>query len=102
MSTFKYINRDNKVIFFTELPGNKIMEIHPTEPMPNLRIKLLCECCGVVHELPRTDEIPPEVNSLACNFCCECEDKMNDYYNEWYIDESELPIVENPNQIQLF
>lgn len=70
--------------------------------MPDLRIKLLCKCCGQVHDLPRTNEIPDEVTALACNFCIECEDKMDDYYNEWYIKEEELPIADNPNQIKLF
>lgn len=67
-----------------------------------LRIKLHCKCCGKVHDLPRTEEIPEEVGSLQCNFCIECEDKMDDYYNEWYIEESELPVIVDPNQITLF
>lgn len=66
------------------------------------RIKLLCDCCGKAHGLPRTSEIPDEVTALKCNFCIECEDKMNDYYHEEYIDESELPTVVNPNQLELF
>lgn len=67
----------------------------------SLSIKLLCQCCNKVHDLPRTNEIPEEVTALACNFCIECEDKMTDYYNEWYISESELPVTENPNQLKL-
>lgn len=67
-----------------------------------ITIRLLCRCCGKVHTLPRTNEIPEEVTALACNYCIECEDKMTDYYNELYIDESELPTVENLNQIKLF
>lgn len=66
-----------------------------------LRIKLLCMCCNKVHELAKTEEIPEEVTALACNFCIECEDKMNNDYDEWYIDESELPVIENPNQLKL-
>ncbi len=62
--------------------------------MSDLRIKLLCKCCGKVHDLPRTEEIPVEVTALACNYCIECEDKMQDYYNEWYIDD--------PNQLKIF
>ena len=67
----------------------------------SLSIKLLCQCCNKVQDLPRTNEIPEEVTALACNFCIECEDKMTDYYNEWYISESELPVTENPNQLKL-
>ena len=70
--------------------------------MDALRIKLLCNCCYKVHDVPRTDEMPPEVEALACNFCLECEDKMTDYYNEWYIEESELPVIDDPNQLDLF
>lgn len=68
----------------------------------NLRIKLLCKCCGKVHNLPRTDEISQDVSALACNFCLECEDKMTDYYHEWYLPETNLPEIQNPNQIELF
>ncbi len=67
-----------------------------------LRIKLKCECCGKVHDLPRTSEIPEDVNNMACNFCIECEDKMTDYYNEWYISDNDIPPVEDPNQLKLF
>lgn len=70
--------------------------------MINLRINLKCECCGKIHVLPRTEEIPENVTALACNFCIECEDKMTDYYNEWYIEESELPPVIDTNQLELF
>jgi len=66
------------------------------------QIKLLCKCCGKVHTLPRTNEIPEGVNTLACNWCIECDGKVQDYYEEWYIDESELPPVIDPNQLELF
>ncbi len=68
----------------------------------SLRIKLLCECCRKVHDLPKTPEIPEDVTAMACNFCIECEDKMNNYYEEWLITESELPPIENPDQLKLF
>lgn len=70
--------------------------------MIDLQIKLICECCDKVHDLPRTSEIPDNVNVLKCNYCIECEDKKDDYYNEWYVEESELPIVVDPNQLSLF
>lgn len=70
--------------------------------MENLRFKLSCECCGKVYDMPRTEEIPADVTAMACNFCIECEDKMNDYYDEWVIDEPKLPIVHDPNQMELF
>lgn len=66
-----------------------------------MTIKLLCECCGKVHELPRHDE-DKEKEALKCNFCIECEDKMTDYYHEWEMPESELPVVVDPNQLKLF
>lgn len=65
------------------------------------RIKMLCKGCGKVHDLPRTDEIPDHILVMACNFCPSCEDNPDDCYEEWPIDESDLPIIENPNQLKL-
>lgn len=42
--------------------------------------------------------------AIACNYCIACDENglMQDYYDEWEISESELPVVENPNQLKLF
>ncbi len=72
--------------------------------MTGLRIKLHCKCCGKVHELPATHEDEEQGRTnMACNYCMECDANglMQDYYNEWPIDESELPVIENPNQLEL-
>ena len=66
-----------------------------------LRIKLLCKGCGTVHDMDRKEE-DGEESAIACNWCPNCEDKADDYYHEWYIAESELPIVDNPAQLKLF
>jgi hypothetical protein len=52
------------------------------------RISLTCETCGKVHDLRKTDEIPAHVFFMRCNWCIECEDQAQDYYNEWW-EESE-------------
>ena len=72
--------------------------------MKDLRINIKCECCGKVFEVPRTEEIPDNIEALACNFCFECDmnDKMTDYYDEWYILKEELPVSVDPNQLTLF
>lgn len=67
------------------------------------RIQLKCECCGETHDLKKSEEIPTHVFFMHCNFCLWCEDKMTDYYHEWWDDnenpESGPPIPEDPNQL---
>ena len=63
-------------------------------------ISLHCQLCGEVHTLPKTPELPLHVFILKCNWCIKCEDRADDYYNEWW-DESENdgkePISETPD-----
>jgi hypothetical protein len=33
-----------------------------------------------------TNEIPKHVVSMGCNWCPDCEDRAEDYYEEWYKD----------------
>lgn len=47
-------------------------------------INLTCETCGRVHEVTRTSEIPDWVISMGCNWCPLCEDRAEDYWEEWY------------------
>ncbi len=47
-------------------------------------MKLTCEGCQKIHELPRTPEIPKHVVSMCCNWCLNCEDSATEYYREWY------------------
>ena len=65
------------------------------------QIKMTCECCKEVYDLPKTNEIPKHINNMRCNFCHECQDKMDDYYNEWYV-ETPVEIIVDPNQLTLF
>ena len=68
-------------------------------------IKILCDCCKIVLDVPRTNEIPEDVKYLKCNFCtgCEANDKMNDYYLEEYVYESDnISDPVPPNQLDLF
>lgn len=70
------------------------------------KIKLTCDGCGLVHTVERTPEIPDNVISMGCNFCPfgDCEDKANDYYDEWYneSDDGETPEPTPDNQLMLF
>jgi hypothetical protein len=63
-------------------------------------INITCDICKATLSVHRTDEIPPEVTELFCNWCPNCEDKADDYYTERY---GYTPIPEpiNPNQINL-
>ena len=62
-------------------------------------IKLKCENCKRIHEVDRDNDIPEEYKSIRCNWCPECDDEIDDYYEEWYsINEVEIT---DPNQTKL-
>lgn len=71
--------------------------------MPSINIT--CDTCGMAHEVSRTHEIPDNVISIGCNWCPACEDKANDYYEEWYNynedGSNELPAPIPDNQLCL-
>lgn len=49
------------------------------------KINITCEGCSTTtHSVDRTPEIPKDVISMGCNWCPKCEDKADDYYDEWY------------------
>lgn len=48
------------------------------------RINITCDTCHKTHDVDRTNEIPDWVISLGCNWCPACEDRAEDYYQEWY------------------
>ena len=48
------------------------------------KINITCETCSVTHSVNRTNEIPKDVPSRGCNWCPSCEEKAQDYYDEWY------------------
>lgn len=68
--------------------------------------KLHCETCKKYHTMDRTEEIPEHISIVRCNWCINCEDKAQDYYNEWWDEEEnkreaeKIPIA--PNQLNLF
>lgn len=69
------------------------------------RINITCDACGIVHDVRRTPEIPDNVVSLGCNWCPACEDRAEDYYEEWYnySDGGGEQIIEpDPRQTNLF
>jgi len=68
-------------------------------------IKMICETCNNVYSLRKTDEIPEHVFLMRCNWCGECEDKAQDYYDEWWNEWENTPETMqtpyNPNQLVL-
>lgn len=48
------------------------------------QITLNCESCQKVWHLDKTPEIPEHVFLMKCNWCPNCEDTAEDYYNEWW------------------
>ena len=88
----KYQNLDNRVIL-GNVTGKNFMAT----------IKILCDCCKKITEVPLTEEIPEDVKYLKCNFCPDCMGEMNDHYSEDYIylsDNISDPVP--PNQLDLF
>jgi len=69
------------------------------------RIKLHCETCNYVHDLEKTPELPAHVFFIHCNWCPLCEERAEDYYQEWWDDNEdgnnrkELPIPVPDNQL---
>lgn len=47
-------------------------------------INITCDACSMVHSVRRTPEIPAHVISMGCNWCPNCEDRAEGYYEEWY------------------
>lgn len=66
------------------------------------RINITCETCGLVHDVRRTPEIPKNVFSMGCNWCPVCEDRAEDYYEEWYNynDDGENKVTPEPDPRQ--
>lgn len=65
------------------------------------KIKSTCQTCGHIYELDREEYMPAHVVSTKCNWCPLCEDRAEDYWQEWW-DEDEngggepiLPIPDN-------
>jgi len=48
-----------------------------------MEIRMNCDC-GKVHQVPRDNDAPQFAISMGCNWCPDCEDTAEDYYNEWY------------------
>lgn len=49
-----------------------------------VKIKITCEGCSKTHEVNRDNEAPKDAVSMGCNWCPDCEDSAEDYYEEWY------------------
>ena len=60
-------------------------------------IGITCETCNTIHTVKKTKEIPSNVIAMKCNWCPLCEDKADDYYQEWYSEfDTKDPIIEPP------
>ncbi|MGH2666097.1 hypothetical protein [Flavobacterium sp.] len=67
-------------------------------------IKMNCDC-GRTHDVIRDKSAPNNAISMGCNWCPDCEDTADDYYDEWYNtndgDDDTTPDVPD-NQLMLF
>lgn len=50
------------------------------------RIRLKCETCYHIWDLPRTNELPEHIFFMHCNWCPKCEDQAQTPYEEWWED----------------
>lgn len=65
-------------------------------------LKINCDGCGITHDVNRDSEAPETATSMGCNWCPNCEDSAEDYYNEWYnYNESDDTETNDPNQLML-
>jgi len=75
-----------------------LIEIKRTD----MKIKITCETCGKVHEVKRDKEAPENAISMGCNWGPCCEDRAEDYYDEWYNYPDPNDKVDDPHQLVLF
>ena len=52
------------------------------------KLKFTCENCSHSFEVELTIDIPNGAVAGWCNYCPRCEDEMQDYYDEWFVDEN--------------
>lgn len=63
---------------------------------------MTCQTCKNTYKVGADDEVPKGAIAMCCNWCPDCEDKADDYYQEWYKFEGEKePILVGKNQISL-
>lgn len=69
-----------------------------------MKIKINCEGCGMIHEVPRDNDAPKNAISMGCNFCPKCEGQADGNYDEWYnySDDDDSGETYDPNQLMLF
>jgi hypothetical protein len=67
-----------------------------------MTIKINCDTCGEIHEVKRDKKAPDNAVSMGCNWCPNCEDKADDYYDEWYNYPDPDDKGDDPNQLILF
>jgi len=62
-------------------------------------IKLTCETCNTTHDLKRKMDDPPYVMFMKCNWCPLCEDRAQDYYDEWVDEDDDRNFPDRPKPI---
>lgn len=67
------------------------------------KIKINCDC-GLTHEVTRDKEAPKTAISMGCNWCPDCEDTAQDYYEEWYNfnEGGDTDYGDDPKQLMMF
>lgn len=66
-------------------------------------IKITCDTCSKSHDVHRDIDAPKDATSMGCNWCPACEDRAEDYYEEWYnFNESGESESNDPNQLVMF
>lgn len=55
----------------------------------SMKINITCDTCHTIHSVDRDDQAPKNAVSMGCNWCPLCEEKAEDYYEEWYNESDE-------------
>lgn len=66
------------------------------------KIEIKCTGCSSIHTVRRDTEAPHNAISMVCNWCPDCQDQADDYYEESYVLKEDDPEFVDPNQLDLF
>lgn len=67
-------------------------------------MKVICDNCKESYKMPRTSEIPSNINIIHCNWCPNCEDEVDEVYEEKWDEKENIKeeIIIDPAQTNLF
>lgn len=71
--------------------------------MKAAKINITCDICHTTYEVNRDKTAHKTAISMRCNWCPDCEEKAEDYYDEWYnYNDNDNNVGDDPMQLMLF